>query len=171
MTLDAAVIDLSQAFEYGQGYVALSRVRSLENLHLLGLNDRALQVHPDVAQQDREFKLRSASARKTFEAMSDAEHVKLARNFIVASGGKVRSAPSPASRAEKLQEQYPNAGRPWTTEDDELLKKMFAEDAPQKRMALHFGRKGSAIHARLGHLGLVEDYWANRKKAAKEGQT
>lgn len=168
MTLDAAVIDLSQAFEYGQGYVALSRVRSLSNLHLLGLNDRALEVHPEVAQQDREFKMRSAAARKTFETMSDAEHGKLARNFIVASGGKEKGESVPASRTEKLRQKYPNAGRAWSTADDELLKKMFAEDKPQKEMSAHFGRKGSAIHARLGHLGLVDDYWINRKKTKKE---
>lgn len=170
MTLDAAVIDLSQAFEYGQGYVALSRLRSLANLHLLGLNDRALEVHPEVARQDREFKLRSASARKTFEAMSDTEHAKLARNFIVASGGKEKRQKvddKPGPNLDKTREKFPNAGRSWSPADDELLKKMFAEDKSQKEMALHFGRKGSAIHARLGHLGLVEDYWVNRKKTKK----
>src|SRR3989344_4520046 len=33
MSLDAAVIDLAQAFEYGQGYVAISRVRTLAGLY------------------------------------------------------------------------------------------------------------------------------------------
>lgn len=34
MTLDSAVMDLSDAFVAGQGYVALSRVRSLDGLIL-----------------------------------------------------------------------------------------------------------------------------------------
>ena len=53
MSLDAAVIDLSQAFEFGQGYVALSRVRSLAGLFLEGFNERALELHPKVAAADR----------------------------------------------------------------------------------------------------------------------
>jgi len=59
MSLDAAVMDLSGAFEYGQGYVALSRVRSLEGLHLLGWNARALEVHPAVLRKDFEFRAAS----------------------------------------------------------------------------------------------------------------
>jgi ATP-dependent exoDNAse (exonuclease V) alpha subunit len=59
MSLDAAVMDLSRTFEYGQGYVALSRVRSLGGLHLLGWNYRALQVHPKVLSKDSEFRAAS----------------------------------------------------------------------------------------------------------------
>ena len=48
MTLDEAAIDLSRTFVEGQGYVALSRVRSLSGLHLLGINDLAFAVDPYV---------------------------------------------------------------------------------------------------------------------------
>lgn len=55
MTLDAAIVDLSEAFEYGQGYVALSRVRSLEGLYVEGLNAQSFKVHPEIAAMDLEF--------------------------------------------------------------------------------------------------------------------
>ena len=65
MSLDAAVIDLARAFEYGQGYVALSRLRTLAGLHLLGLNERALRVHPQAVEKDAEFRggFRSGASR------------------------------------------------------------------------------------------------------------
>lgn len=62
MTLDAAKIDLRKAFVEGMGYVALSRVRDLDNLYLYGINRRALEVSPDaltidevLRQASREF--------------------------------------------------------------------------------------------------------------------
>jgi ATP-dependent exoDNAse (exonuclease V) alpha subunit len=61
MTLDAAVMDLSHTFEYGQGYVALSRVRSLDGLYLLGWNYRAMQVHPTVLRKDAEYRAASGA--------------------------------------------------------------------------------------------------------------
>ena len=51
MTLDAARIDLRKAFSEGMGYVALSRVRSLDRLYLLGINRTALMVSEE-AQKD-----------------------------------------------------------------------------------------------------------------------
>lgn len=56
MSLDAAEIDLSKSFEYGMGYVALSRIRKLDNIKLMGINQIALRVSPKVVEKDQEFK-------------------------------------------------------------------------------------------------------------------
>lgn len=48
MSLDAAEIDLSKSFTPGMGYVALSRVRSLEGVYLRGINAMAMRLHPDI---------------------------------------------------------------------------------------------------------------------------
>jgi ATP-dependent exoDNAse (exonuclease V) alpha subunit len=48
MTLDAAKIDLSKAFVEGMGYVALSRVKNLSSLYLLGINKMALRTSEDA---------------------------------------------------------------------------------------------------------------------------
>jgi hypothetical protein len=90
MSMDAAVMDLSQVFEYGQGYVALSRVRRLSGLYLLGLNEHALKVSPDVLKKDIEFKKKSVEAEKVFGSLSADELKKMHENFVVACGGKMR---------------------------------------------------------------------------------
>lgn len=56
MSLDAASVDLTRAFEHGQGYVAISRVRSLEGLHLEGMNEKTFSMHPKVVAKDAEFR-------------------------------------------------------------------------------------------------------------------
>jgi ATP-dependent DNA helicase PIF1 len=76
MSLDGAFIDLSGAFAYGQGYVALSRVRSLKGLFLGGLNTRALAVDPVVLEKDSEFRAASEAAAR--EAVNLPDSVKLA---------------------------------------------------------------------------------------------
>ncbi|QTV05889.1 helix-turn-helix domain-containing protein [Faecalibacter bovis] len=55
MTLDSAFIDLSKAFEKGQGYVALSRLRDLNSLTLHGLNQTALEIDALAMKADRRF--------------------------------------------------------------------------------------------------------------------
>lgn len=59
MSLDAAEIDLSRSFTPGMGYVALSRVRSMDGVYLTGVNQMALQLHPLIFAFDEE--LRDAS--------------------------------------------------------------------------------------------------------------
>ena len=59
MSLDAAEIDLSRSFTPGMGYVALSRVRSMDGVYLGGINQMALQMHPLIFAFDSD--LRSSS--------------------------------------------------------------------------------------------------------------
>lgn len=184
MSLDAAIIDLSQAFEFGQGYVAISRVRTLAGLFLEGFNERALELHPKVAAADRHFRAYSDAIRKKFAAFPRSEKEKLEKNFLKAIGahepvaaeadlpsaalshnvlaGKTASA----VRLAELREKYPNVGRAWSKEDDALLTKMFNDKKSQAGMAKHFGRKPSAIRARLGHLGLIETSWKPKNKGS-----
>lgn len=56
MTLDSACINLAKAFTPGMGYVALSRVRSLDELFLTGLNQMALTVADQARQLDVDLK-------------------------------------------------------------------------------------------------------------------
>ena len=70
MSLDAAEIDLSKTFTPGMGYVALSRVRSIDGLYLGGINAMALRLHPAIYELDRTLKALSAELAATTE---DAE--------------------------------------------------------------------------------------------------
>ncbi len=88
MSLDQAVVDLSQVFEFGQGYVALSRVRRFSGLYLLGWNKRAFEVHPEVLEKDQYFQSISQEMASAFSKMDSGEIAKLHKNFIVACGGK-----------------------------------------------------------------------------------
>ena len=45
-SLDFAEIDLSNIFEYGQAYVALSRVKSLQGLSIIGVDYKNICAHP-----------------------------------------------------------------------------------------------------------------------------
>ena len=91
MTLDKAYIDLGQAFAYGQGYVALSRVKSLNGLFLGGLNARALEVDPTVLEQDEIFRAESLAAEAMITDLSETDRAEGASAFIKACGGRKES--------------------------------------------------------------------------------
>ena len=59
MSIDAAEIDLSRTFAPGMGYVALSRLRSLDGLYIKGMNSMALVLNAQIFELDE--RLRSSS--------------------------------------------------------------------------------------------------------------
>ena len=174
MSLDSAVIDLSQAFEFGQGYVALSRVRAAEGLFLEGFNDHALMLHPAVVEQDRLFRAKSEAARKRITNITKNEKETLEKNFLRAIGAKEpRARPQSnddtgivrgAERLARLRTKHANAYRPWTEGDDKLLTRLFNGNISIKEISEQFGRQGSAIRSRLAHLGLIPNVWKGKKK-------
>lgn len=82
MTLDAAEIDLGRAFDRGMGYVALSRVRKLENITLLDFNAMALQVSKRVQVLDEGFLADSSRSEDYLHDLSTAEQTRLKDEFL-----------------------------------------------------------------------------------------
>lgn len=161
MSLDAAVMDLSDAFEYGQGYVALSRVRNLGGLYLLGINERALAVHPDILARDQAFRAASMSAEEIFGKLPPEEVKEMHDKFVKASGGHEPDPHAPKkevelSKLEKLRQKHPNAYRPWSEDDDAKLTAMFESGTGVAALVKAFGRQRGSINARLVKLGLIE---------------
>jgi ATP-dependent DNA helicase PIF1 len=99
MSLDAAEIDLTKSFEPGMGYVALSRVRSIEGLYIKGINNMAMVVNPQIIELDVKLKAQSMQA---VSALHD-----ISKSTIEQHHQKVRRALQPEE--DKLLENYDEA--------------------------------------------------------------
>jgi hypothetical protein len=73
MTLDEAEIDLSRGFGFGMGYVALSRVRTMSGLKVIGLNNEALRVAPFVLEENSRLMEKSDLAVDALNKYSEEE--------------------------------------------------------------------------------------------------
>lgn len=170
VSLDAAVMDLSGVFEYGQGYVALSRVRTLAGIHLLGVNARAFQVHPVVLAEDILFRAASERAEAQYGRLTPERIAEMESNFIVVCGGKkkrekkVKKTKVKKETAggketghgfDEIRAKHPQAYRAWTDDEEAQLKKMFERGKQMKEMSEKLGRKPGGIRSRLKKLGLV----------------
>jgi ATP-dependent exoDNAse (exonuclease V) alpha subunit len=91
MTLDSALIDLSQAFVPGQGYVALSRVKTLDGLYLKGINQTALMVHPQVLNFDRLLQDQSNILSSRLSKTSQERITECEQDFIKSIGGDLNN--------------------------------------------------------------------------------
>jgi len=91
MTLDEAEMDLSRSFAPGQGYVALSRVRTFEGLFLNGFNDIALAVDGYVAERDDGFREHSRGAVYKLGLLGKDKIKTRQDKFIISSGGSLET--------------------------------------------------------------------------------
>jgi hypothetical protein len=73
MSLDSMEVDLSKSFVKGMGYVALSRVRSLNGMKLLGFNEMSLLVDDEILEMDERFKEESEKNILKLKKMSKEE--------------------------------------------------------------------------------------------------
>jgi ATP-dependent exoDNAse (exonuclease V) alpha subunit len=186
MSLDSAEIDLSKTFAYGMGYVALSRVRSLAGIRLVGYADNALEMDPAVLALDEKLKNDSDENDVLFGKLSGEEQQNLEEKFIIKMGGKLFATPkektekvkkSTASpewleKMDKIRAEYPNAGKPWQDEEDLVLVQKFNDGVSIDEVAKLLGRKPGSINLRLVSHGLVEPdedtkAFLDRQKAAK----
>ena len=117
MSLDEAVMDLSGVFEFGQGYVALSRVRRLSGLHLAGYCQRAFEVDPLVLAKDEEFLARSLESEAGLADVSPADRQRKQRDFIFACGADFDS-PAPATQKRIKQDTYAQTLALWQQKKD-----------------------------------------------------
>lgn len=82
MSLDAVEVDLSKSFEKGMGYVALSRVRTLDGLRLLGINKNALEVREDIMIFDEDLRDMSNEDKKWLYSLEDKDVKKKQEEFL-----------------------------------------------------------------------------------------
>ena len=78
MSLDAAEIDLSRSFTPGMGYVALSRVRSMDGVYLTGVNQMALTMHPLIFEFDGDLRTASESLALVTEDVAPESEAEIA---------------------------------------------------------------------------------------------
>ncbi len=151
MTLDGAVIDLRKAFVEGMGYVALSRVKSLDSLRLIGINQMALKVSQEAMQIDEHLRSKSAKDAERFAHLNQAAEKRAKDKPATSASGSTWS-----DKITKMRQSYPNAFKPWTPADDKKLVGLFSngDSVSIQELTKIFGRHPGSIRARLKkHFG------------------
>lgn len=129
MTLDSAEIDLSKTFEKGQGYVALSRLKSLSGLKLLGINELSLQLDPLARGADKRF-IELSDEQETHFLRQNPENIKdLQNSFILKSRGTLDKNKIQAyeKRLALQQEKLKRKAQSIQQDDDEGLSETFLQ--------------------------------------------
>ena len=167
MTLDAAEIDLSKTFETGQGYVALSRIKNIEGLRLMGLNPMALRVDPLILHVDGRIKIASEKSIALIRSYSKEGLDELFERHISALGGEVNK------EMIEVEMQNIKAGKPshsaYVTASHTKTKNLIAKSDTLIKLASNRKLAKSTI---VQHLSLIKeeepDFDMNKYKPSKK---
>lgn len=136
MSLDAAHMDLSDTFEYGQGYVAISRVRTLEGLYLAGINNRALEMHPEILTKDSAFRHASEQVEERLQEIPPEQIRTIQEKFSKDSGGvmahDVKTASAPVANMITPRRKYSYRGQRQQETLEEVRKTGSVQAAAEK---------------------------------------
>lgn len=160
MTLEAAEIDLSQTFEKGQGYVALSRLKSLEGLRLLGFNQKALELDSLAMKADQRFQQLSAEAESVWQ---DRDTTLVHDDFIKKCGGTTN--PKDIARYEKRLKQ--KAGTGISASTLEQTRELYEKGLDIEEIAL---ARGLTIATVINHLAKLYEQ-ANTKSGGSKSNS
>jgi ATP-dependent DNA helicase PIF1 len=142
-------------------------LRSLAGLHLLGLNERALHVHPNAVAKDAEFRAASEAARGSVSHLDAADLARRQEAFLAANGaraqlrdmvpsGRPKGAGYPKSyEVAAMREIHGKAYAPWTQAEETDLKRRHKAGETVDAIAAQLGRKPGAIRSRLKKLELI----------------
>ena len=152
MTLDSARIDLRKAFVPGMGYVALSRVKSLDAIYLTGINRMALTMSDEAYIIDTQLRTRAAQDAERFAHLRKqaAQRATMPQKKPTGKTGST----SWAAKIATMRQTHPNAYKPWTKADDETLKQGFVQGVSIRQLSRTLGRHEGSIKMRLQkHFG------------------
>ncbi len=102
MSMDSAEMNLSRVFAKGQGYVAISRVRSIDGLYIEAISEQALQISDEIFEFDRALQTESESTAKLFESYSEQKKHDMQKEFVTQNRDS-KKADKPATYIQSLQ--------------------------------------------------------------------
>lgn len=143
MSLDSMELDLSKSFVKGMGYVALSRVRSLSGMKLLGFNELSLLVDPEILEINKKFILESKESQRRLNEMTPEE---------IREAKEVWLKKIEPEEKVKIKRKEKEANKELKLSSDEITKNFLENETPFREIAEARGVKQETIVSHIEAL-------------------